>query len=204
MLSMILLLCPFMDVVRGDRDGSEEEFFYQASIKRDEKIVCGGTVINAYHVISVAHCFYNLPTHSKLPVDNIFAAAATPEDSEVVWVHAKVLIHERFAILSLDNDLEKKFAVDEKRFPLKINQDPIGEEDKCVLCGWEKATPREKRIKMEGFKCVDDVPLISREKCLKTPEYKSIAQQNFCAGDGGDAKFCHVKNIVELHIVCFI
>ncbi|CAH0554849.1 unnamed protein product [Brassicogethes aeneus] len=54
----------------------------------------------------------------------------------------------------------------------------------------------KQRIKMERFKCVDDVPLISREKCLKTPEYKSIALQNICAGDGGDAKFCHDFRII--------
>lgn len=182
----------------GGVDAKIEDFPYQASLQSEYDHMCGAAIISETHLISAAHCVYELRP-SELAELKILAGSTTFEGDDNAQFRrvAKVTIHPRYqnredsdvndiCVLVLAEPLEFNQYVQPIEMPDQGSVE-LPEGSKVVVSGW--GTTNEDNDFLPGNLKSVSIPVVSNEKCNKSYK-KQVTSDMMCAGfdeGGGDS-----------------
>ncbi|NXU56745.1 PRS55 protease, partial [Turnix velox] len=164
-----------------------EEFPWHVSIQSKGKHICGGTIISALWILTVAHCF-----SEEVPPDLTVVVGGTGPNLPLEEHESDSLIlHEDFDVMSMENDIA-----------LLLLSSPIEfSNEKMPVClpfmhdidTWQQCWVARGRSTRGGSHMLQKVQmkLISREQCLEW--IPDLVENVLCAEmENGEGSTCQV------------
>ena len=190
---------PQLRIIRGDVVTDNSEWPFMASIMYNEHHYCGGTVWNAKHILTAAHCMFfengtSIPS-SEIQVYLGHVDIATIQKSYLFSVK-DLIVHEKYKKVTNGYDigiirLSRAIDFNDANHGVKCVCQPVTEvldiiPDECWVLGWGETEAQTIAERLHEVK----IPLRDEDYCSKTI-LKFNSDIQLCAGfDKGEKDAC--------------
>ncbi|XP_044739535.1 trypsin alpha-3-like [Chrysoperla carnea] len=181
----------------GGSSAKRGQFPYQIMIYKDDKKHCGGSILDANHIITAAHCVVK---NDKILDPNIFVVKGGDVNllsNEIqTFPVKKIYVPSNYKARTFDNDvaiLKLTTSMNLEKGVLEsvvLADQTVEDKTICVVSGW--GTQRQNTTEMPDQLYYADVQVINRKICATRYElYNTVSTNMVCAGyDNGSKDAC--------------
>ncbi|XP_037881612.1 trypsin alpha-like [Glossina fuscipes] len=164
----------------GGEPVTNNQIPWQVALLYGGSLVCGGSIISPYWVVTAAHCIL-ANAHFTVRAGSIFH-----QKNGQIRKSKSIIIHKRFNIETMDNDialirLDLPFIFDKAVQPCRLAEFRRNSPLKVVVSGW--GLTNENATTLSNYLMMAKVSIVTPSECQKAYGEIKITKNMICAVD---------------------
>uniref|UniRef100_A0A0N4ZN95 Peptidase S1 domain-containing protein n=1 Tax=Parastrongyloides trichosuri TaxID=131310 RepID=A0A0N4ZN95_PARTI len=185
-------------------------------IDRNNKQICGSTLIGRQFLITAAHCFGNIKEKNFEKTDYKILFGSNERNKGINYTISSISIHPYYKknFIAYEYDialikLSKPVNITKKLAPIGLPKNSVNRDRICIVAGWGMTSEKGEQSK---YLKELQLPILSNEICNDFMHYRGLINtlSSFCAGysdgrddackgDSGGPLMCLENNSWEIH-----
>ncbi|XP_031626847.1 uncharacterized protein LOC116343091 [Contarinia nasturtii] len=180
--------------ILGGKEAAKYQFPYQASLRKEGKHFCGGSIISSWFIVTAASC-----THDSNPNDiEVVVGAVKLYMDGVPFSLEKIINHPEYDKKKIHNDISLLLTAKEISFTSSIQSialpavDRVIHERVLVVSGWGTKKPLTESNQLEFAELLQyiDVEVLDLKMCAKNVPSSQLIESNICTSRSVETGVC--------------